>query len=129
MANTVIYRDFTLDFTIHPIRKDLVLKTDADAVVRSILHLLQTNHGERPFHPELGCNIRKLLFENISEFTARDIARFIEETINNFEPRARVQSLVVTPNEDEYRYDIMLRVFIETFPNPFAVNFILEKIR
>lgn len=129
MANTIIYQDFPLDFNIHPIRKDLVLKTNADAVIRAVMTLIQTNHYEVPFHPEVGCNIRKLLFENISDFTARDIKRFIEETINNFEPRAKIQSLVVTPNEDENRYDVRLRLFIDTFTNPFTVNFILQKVR
>lgn len=129
MANTTVYQDFTLDFAIHPVRKDLVLKTNADSVIRAIMNLLQTNHYEVPFHPEIGCNIRKLLFENVSDFTARDISRFIQETIENFEPRARIQSLVVTPNEDENQYNVMLRVFIETFPNPFTVDFILERVR
>lgn len=82
-----------------------------------------------PFHPEIGCNIRKLLFENVSEFTARDISRFIQETIENFEPRATIQSLVVTPDEDLNLYNIKLRVFIDTLANPFSVDFILERIR
>lgn len=129
MANTIVYQDFTLDFAIHPVRKDLVLKSNADSVVRSIMNLLQTNHNEVPFHPEIGCNIRKLLFENVSDFTARDISRFIQETIENFEPRATIQSLVVTPNEDENQYNVMLRVFIDIFPNPFTINFILERVR
>jgi hypothetical protein len=129
MANPIIYQDFTLDFNIHPIRKDLVLKNNEDAVVRSIMNLLRTNHYEVPFHPEIGCNIRKLLFENVSEFTARDISRFIQETIENFEPRCTIQSLVVSPNEDLNAYNIKLRVFVNTFPNALSVDFILERVR
>lgn len=129
MANTVVYQDFPLDFTIHPVRKDLVLKTNADAVIRSVRNLLQTNHYEVPFHPEIGCNIRKLLFENVSEFTARDLSRFIQETIENFEPRCTIQSLIVTPDEDHNLYNIKLRVFINSFANPFQVDFILERVR
>jgi phage baseplate assembly protein W len=129
MATPTIYQDFLLDFTIHPIRKDLVLTTNEDSVIRSIMNLLRTNHYEVPFHPEVGCNIRKLLFENISDFTARDISRFIQETIENFEPRATIQSLVVVPNEDLNAYNIKLRVFINTFANPLSVDFLLERVR
>ena len=129
MAQPIVYQDFTLDFAIHPIRKDLVLKNNADVVIRAIMNLLQTNHYEVPFHPEIGCNIRKLLFENISEFTARDISRFIQETVENFEPRAKIQSLVVAPNEDQNAYNVKLRVFIDTFANPLIVDFILERVR
>ncbi len=129
MAQPIVYQDFTFNFTIHPIRKDLVLKNNADAVIQSIMNLLRTNHYEVPFHPEVGCNIRKLLFENVSDFTARDLSRFVQETIENFEPRATIQSLVVTPNEDQNLYNIKLRVFIDSSPNPLTVDFILERVR
>jgi hypothetical protein len=129
MANPIIYQDFTLDFNIHPIRKDLVLKNNEDVVIESIKNLLRLNHYESPFHPEIGCNIRKLLFENVSEFTARDLSRFIQETIENFEPRCTIQSLVVSPNEDLNAYNIKLRVFVNTFPNALSVDFILERVR
>jgi hypothetical protein len=129
MATPIIYQDFTLDFSIHPIRKDLVLKSNEDVVIRAIMNLLRTNHYEVPFHPEIGCNIRKLLFENVSEFTARDISRFIQECIENFEPRATIQSLAVSPNEDLNAYEVRLRVFVNTFANPLTVDFILERVR
>lgn len=129
MSTNTIYQDFPLDFTIHPIRKDLVLVQNENAVIRSIRHLLQTNHYETPMHPEIGCNIRKLLFENTSEFTARDLSRFIQETIENFEPRARIQSLIVTPDEDKNLYNVKLRVFIDTFATVTTVNLILERVR
>jgi hypothetical protein len=129
MPTPTIYQDFTLDFTVHPVRKDLVLKSNEDAVIRSIMNLLRTNHYEYPFHPEVGCNIRKLLFENVSEFTARDISRFIQETIENFEPRCTIQSLAVSPNEDLNSYSVRLRVFVTTTQNPLDVDFLLERIR
>jgi len=129
MATPIVYQDFPLDFTIHPVRKDLVLLTNNDAVVRSIRNLLQTNHYEVPFHPEIGCNIRKLLFENITEFIARDISRFIQETIENFEPRCTIQSLIVEPDEEHNQYNVTLRVFINSSSTPLTVNLILERVR
>lgn len=129
MANTIIFQDFPLEFTIHPVRKDLVVRSNADAVILAIKNLLQTNHYEMPFHPEIGCNIRRLLFENVSEFTARDLSRFIQETIENFEPRATIQSLIVSPDEDNNRYNIKLRVFIQSTPDPVLLDFILERTR
>lgn len=129
MATPIIYQDFPLDFTIHPIRKDLVLRNNADSVILSIKNLLRLNHYEVPFHPEIGCNIRRLLFENVTEFTAQDLSRFIEETIENFEPRCTIQSLIVTPDEDHNQYLVKLRVFINSSANPLNVDFILERVR
>jgi phage baseplate assembly protein W len=128
-TTTPIYQDFDLNFGIHPVRKDLNTKTDADAVIRALLNLIRTNHYEVPFHPEIGCNIRKMLFENISEFTARDISRFIQETLENFEPRATIQSLVVDPDIDRNGYMVHLNMFIDIFPNALSVDFLLERVR
>jgi phage baseplate assembly protein W len=128
-ASTVIYQDLDLNFGIHPVRKDLVPRRNAEAVIRAVVNLIQTNHYEVPFHPEIGCNIRKLLFENISEFTARDISRFITETITNFEPRVTIQSLVVSPNIDLNAYNVRLSVFVATHINAVTVDFLLKRIR
>jgi phage baseplate assembly protein W len=129
MATPIIYQDFPLDFTIHPIRKDLVLRSNADSVILAIKNLLQMNHYEVPFHPEVGCNIRRLLFENVTEFTAQDLSRFIKETIENFEPRCTIQSLIVEPDGDNNRYLVKLRVFINSSANPLNVDLILERVR
>lgn len=129
MTTPIIYQDFSLDFSVHPVRKDLVLKSNADSVVAAIKNLLQMNHYEVPFHPEIGCNIRKLLFETVSDFTARDLNRFITETIENFEPRCTIQSVVVTPDEDNNLYNIKLRVFINSSANPLNVDLILRRVR
>lgn len=132
MANTstaVIYQDLDLNFGIHPVRKDLIPRKNAEAVIRAVVNLIQTNHYEIPFHPEIGCNIRKLLFENISEFTAHDISRFITETITNFEPRVAIQSLVVSPDIDANGYHVRLTVFVATHINAVTVDFLLKRIR
>lgn len=126
---TPIHQDLDLSFAIHPVKRDLVLKRDEDAVIASIKHLLLTNHYEVPFQPEVGCNIRKLLFENLTPFTASDLSRFIRETIENFEPRAKIHKLLVTPNYDQNGYAVYLECFIGVNPNLQSVDFLLERIR
>ncbi len=84
------WRDLDLNFKIHPIRKDINKHKGDLAVINSIKNLVSTNHYESPFQPELGCNIRKLLFEPLDMVTATLIEREIIETIDNFEPRASV---------------------------------------
>lgn len=126
---TAIYRDFDLNFGIHPIKGDLLLLRDEDAVMASIRHLVLTNHYERQFLPELGSNIRKLLFEPMSEFVAEDLSRFIRETIENFEPRARVQDLLVAVNSEENGYNVTLTCIIGVSPIPQVIKFLLERVR
>ncbi len=126
---TYTYSDLDLNFGIHPVKKDLVTKKDENAVAFAIRNLILTNHYERPFNPELGSNVRKLLFEPVSVFTASDLQKMIEQTIANFEPRARVRKVDVIPNEDNNAYDIRVEFFIDMKTNPITADFLLERIR
>ena len=126
---TYTYSDLDLNFGIHPVKKDLVTKKDENAVAFAIRNLILTNHYERPFNPELGSNVRKLLFEPVSVFTASDLQKMIEQTIANFEPRARVRKVDVIPNEDNNAYDVRIEFFIDMKTNPITADFLLERIR
>jgi len=124
-----IYKDLDLNFSIHPIKKDVTTLQDGNAIVRSVYNLIMTNHYERPFRPELGSNIRQMLFENVDESTAHSLKRFIEETIKNFEPRATIRRVDVLPKEDLNAYEVRLEFFIDIQPTPFTTSFLLERIR
>ena len=126
---TYTYSDLDLNFGIHPVKKDLVTKKDENAVAFAIRNLILTNHYERPFNPELGSNVRKLLFEPVSVFTASDLQKMMEQTIANFEPRARVRRVDVIPNEDNNAYDVRIEFFIDMKTNPITADFLLERIR
>ena len=60
--STRTYIDLDLDFTRHPVTNDVVKITDVEAVKRSVKNLINTQFYERPFHPELGCGVRDMLF-------------------------------------------------------------------
>ncbi len=123
------FKDLDLSFNIHPVRKDVNTYKGEYAVINSVKNLVLTNHYERPFQPELGSNIRRLLFENVDSVMAAQIEREIEETINNFEPRAEVSKVTAIAAPDENRYNIILEFFIINNPNPITINFFLERIR
>ena len=72
------YKDLNLDFARHPVTNDLVKIEDVDAIKRSVRNLINTNFYERPFHPELGCGVRDLLFENYTPLTGIFIKRKIQ---------------------------------------------------
>ena len=66
---------------------------------------------KKPFHPEIGSGIRDLLFENMTPFTAKTLARKIEDVITNFEPRA-FAGVEVIPRFDENQYEVIVVNFI-----------------
>lgn len=124
-----IFKDLDLKFTKHPIRKDVNTHVNEYAIINSIKNLVLTNHYERPFQPEIGSNVRRLLFENVDAVIAARIEREITEVIGNFEPRAQVSKVIAVPSPDDNTYKITLEFYIINSPNPITINFFLERIR
>jgi phage baseplate assembly protein W len=123
------FRDLDLNFTIHPIRKDINTHKNEYAIINSVKNLVLTNHYERPFQPQIGSNIRRLLFENVDAVTASQIEREIVETISNFEPRVQVSKVTVVASPDENGFKVNLEFFVINNANPITINFFLERIR
>ena len=123
------WQDLDLNFAIHPVRKDINRHRGELAVINSIKNLISTNHYEVPFQPELGCNVRKLLFEPLDMVTSTLIEREIIETINNFEPRASVSKVVVKPDFDNNGFNVELLFQIVNRTDPVAIKFFLERVR
>lgn len=123
------FLDLDLNFQAHPIRKDINKFKGEYAIINSVKNLILTNHYERPFQPNIGSNIRRLLFENIDSVIAARIEREIEETVNNFEPRARISKIIAVPAPDENKYKVEVQFFVINNANPITINFLLERIR
>ena len=123
------YVDLNLDFTRHPVTNDVVKIEDVEAVKRSVRNLINTNFYERPFHPELGCGVRDLLFENYTPLTGIFIKRKIQEVLINFEPRARLSSINVNEQMDRNAIDVTVNFYTLNLPNPVSVTTTLQRIR
>jgi phage baseplate assembly protein W len=123
------FRDLDLSFNIHPVKKDINKHVGVKAVVNSIKNLVLTNHYEKPFQPEIGSNVRKLLFENLDSLTAIALQREISEVIKNFEPRASVTKISVIAEYDKNGFSVELEFFVINQTNPITITFFLERIR
>jgi len=124
-----VFKDLDLNFTAHPIKKDIVKHTNEYAVINSVKNLILTNYYERPFRPEIGSGISNLLFENVDPLIFSRLERAIEETILNYEPRVSLSLVNATAYPDENRYSVTLTFFIINNPNPITIDFFLERIR
>ena len=126
---TRIYKDLDLDFGRNVVTNDVNKLTDVEAVKRSVRNLINTNHFERPFHPEIGGNIRALLFENMTPLTALNLQRKIEEVLNNFEPRAKITQILADPDIDRNGYRLEIKFYVIGIQNPITVETFLERLR
>ena len=123
------YVDLDLNFTRHPVTNDVVKIEDVDAVKRSVRNLVNKQFYERPFHPELGCGVRDLLFENFTPMTGIFIRRKIEEVLVNYEPRANISSIAVNEQQDRNGINVEVNFYVLNLPNPVSVTTTLQRIR
>ena len=127
--NSRQFRDIDLDFNRNAVTNDVAVVEDVIAVKRSVKNLIQTNFYERPFHPELGCGVRDLLFENYTPLTGIFIKRKIQEVLINFEPRARLSSINVNEQMDRNAIDVTVNFYVLNLPNTVSVTTTLQRIR
>ena len=99
--NTRTFIDLDLNFTRHPVTNDIVRKYDEEAIKAAVKNLVLTQNYEKPFHSDVGSQIRGLLFEPASPMLNVMLKRSISDTINSFEPRVRINDLLITISPDD----------------------------
>ena len=128
-TNTRSWTDLDLDFTAHPVTKDIVLKKDVEAVKRSIRNLILTNKYERPFQPAIDGGVTRHLFELATPHTIHNIESAIRNCISNYEPRAEVLDVFVTGDLDNNGFHVSLSFRVINTPDPVTVELFLERLR
>ena len=92
--------------------------------------MLLTRKGERPFQPELGCDVQNMLFEPLDYASAGTIKQEIRETVDRYEPRVTVTKIECTPDFDNNGYNVeMLYTIVGREDVPVGIEFILERTR
>ena len=124
-----IYKDLNLDFQQNTATKDIQKITDVESVKRSVRNLINLNYYEKPFHPEIGSNLRGLLFENITAQISHYMSKQIELLIKNYEPRCRMVEVVNRPDMDRNGYSVSVSFYVVNTPDPIQVETFLERLR
>ena len=125
----VVYSDFFTDFSRHINTGQLNTKTNELAVKQSIRNLLLTDHYERPFQPEIGSNLRSLLFDNFTPATKLQAEQYIKEVFTNHEPRAVLLDTVILPSPDMNSLEVSIYFRIINTTEPTQLDIIIERVR
>ena len=128
-TNSRRWSDLDLDFQAHPVTKDIVTKTDVEAVKRSVRNLILTNKYERPFQPQIDGGVTRHLFELGTPMTKHNVKSAIELAVANFEPRAEVISVFVGGDLDRNGFDVTIEFRVVNHPNPVTIELFLERLR
>lgn len=123
------YRDLDFNFTRHPLYNDVAVITNANAVKKSIINLLQLKSYEKPFHPEINSGFGNLLFELASPLTIDALREKMIYIIEKYEPRAKILDLTIIPDIDINTVKIFLKVNIINLTAPISFSVSLVRNR
>jgi len=124
-----IYSDLDLTFKRLPATNDVALRYDDQSVVASVRNLLLTNFYERPFQPNLGSNLNAILFEMADGITSGILEKEIRNVIQNYEPRVKINQLIISPSRDENSFNMTMSFFIGNNTRATTVNMLLQRSR
>lgn len=127
--NTRTFSDLDFNFTPHPVTGDVVRKFDEEAIKQSLKNLVLTQNFERPFHSEIGSQLRGLLFEPASPLLNATIKRAITDTVLNFEPRVQLINVVVSSMQDSNDLFVSIEFAIINTTRPIKVTMVLKRTR
>lgn len=74
---------------------------DIEAIKNSLHNIFTWIPGERILNPEFGCNLRRLLYNGITEFNKEQIAAEIRQSVSKWEPRVKIEKIVDVGTVDD----------------------------
>lgn len=115
-----LYKDLKLDLSVGYSYSKALLKSvdisdvqaiyDLDAVKNSITTCFLTSPGQKILSPNYGIDLRRYLFQPVSDDTAFFIRQDIISRLPEFEPRITIRNLSITTDYDEQQYEINLTI-------------------
>jgi len=123
------WADLDLDFTKHPVTKDISRKMNVEAVKRSVRNLIRTNKYEKHFHPEIDGGVTRHLFGLSTPHMKHDIQLAIKNCLSNFESRVIVNDVRVSGDLNANGFNVSIFFTVVNSPEPIEVALFLERIR
>jgi len=99
--------------------------TTKDQIKSNLVNLLLTDVGERVMNPNFGSNLKRFLFENISDINSENIKNAVLESITYYIPEITIISIILTPNADYNLIDLTVKysLNISNTPDQITVQF------
>jgi len=106
-------------FPIGRVGSPVVIGEDIDEVFSSIIQILNTRRGERIMYPEFGSDLGPILWEPHDLFLQQQIRVELIRSLNIWEPRVLVSSIVFDANPNLRNLGILIvSIQIKLIKNP-----------
>ena len=110
------------------------MKYDKNSIRQSIMNIILTRKGEKPFKRGFGVGVHDLLFENLSPLSMAKLEMDITHEIRFREPRAEVESVWFDEEEiDNNILELVVNYLIlggsSSSPLPQTLRLEIKKVR
>ena len=95
MAIESINTDLNIHFSKNNFTNDVSLVKDAYSIRQSLLNIIMTIPGEKPFRRNFGTRINDTLFDNFNHADSISTIQDIRFNINRFEPRVQIENIII----------------------------------
>ena len=95
MAIASVNTDIDIHFSKNNFTNDVSLVRDTNSIRQSLINLILTIPGEKPFERRFGTRINDSLFDNFNYVDSINTISEIEKTIKKFEPRVEVEKVII----------------------------------
>jgi phage baseplate assembly protein W len=96
--------------------------TTKDQIKSNLINLLLTSIGERVMNPTFGCNLKRFIFEGITDFNISDLRQNLNESIAIFVPEITVTDIQFIPDADNNLIELNINYFLNTSETPDQVT-------
>ena len=121
------FKDLAISFKANPSTGDFGVVKNENAIKQSVLNLICTMYGERPFQDEIGSRLRELLFEPWDPFSVDSMKNEIYNCLARLEPRIQVTGVDVRDDSSINSVQISINYTIVGEQIVQNVDFLLEK--
>ena len=102
------FKDVSMSFKVNPLNFDLIGLKNENAIARSVRNIVFTLPGEKFFDENFGSNISASLFENMDSIAADQIDDEIRQSIDNYEARVNLLSVIADPDFDNNTFNVTI---------------------
>lgn len=96
--------------------------TTKDQIKSNLVNLLLTDVGERVMNPTFGCNLKRFIFEGITENNIDNLKENLSDSIAVFVPEVAVTDIIVIPNNDFNAIDLTINYILRISSTPDQVT-------
>jgi phage baseplate assembly protein W len=96
--------------------------TTKDQVKSNLVNLLLTDVGERVMNPNFGCDLRKFLFEGITDNNSELLINSLTDSISVFVPQVTVRDIILDPSPDSNSVNLTVNYILNISNTPDEVT-------